>query len=123
MKLLSVQLPSLPYLGSPGHIVCDSPPVSLKGWRVLVRGPSLMLLSPHGWRPENKNAPHDRDAKAPCVAFAVARSQVVECWAWDVGEKVVAPMEHDSPPMYSPEDRKAIEMAELEAKTAPGVKR
>lgn len=39
--------------GELSELSCEDPPAALKGWQAIVRGSSLVLVSPPGWAPNN----------------------------------------------------------------------
>jgi len=119
MRLIAIQLPSLPAgLGSPGNVRVDDPPHVLRGWKVRVRGPAVFLVSPAGWK-----KPGDvlvtLDAKGPRRVFEVARGEC--CLQWEGDGEVDGLTKYDSEPMDRPKVV-AIDDAELEAMTAPKAK-
>lgn len=121
-RLISIKLEdNLPDgLGSLGNVVCDRPPNQLRGgWRFLLRGPAVFLVSPPGWAPGLSI--NQRDVKGPSTVYEIARTRCVLRWEGVDGIDGVA--KHDTPPMMTAEEREAMEQAELEAKTAPGMKR
>lgn len=94
MTLLSIQLPPLPLLGAPGHITCSSPPSTLRGFRVLVRGPAVFLVSPPGWLPGlNRTV---MDPKGKCRTWEVPRVNCAMVWE---GEDVAKLQTYDGEAM------------------------
>lgn len=83
MKLKKItfdHVPSLPGIraGDLSTIDCAAPGV-LKDWRIILRGPSMFLVSPPGWTlNEARNA--RRDPKGPVQMYEVARSNVYFQW-------------------------------------------
>lgn len=118
IKLIAFQPPSLPSgLGSLGNVVCDKPPNQVRGWRVLIRGPAVYLVSPHGWS-AGKPFAHFVEAE-PRQVFEVARADCKFQFAMsgdDLAE-IDKLQRYDSDPMgvVAPE----IDLDELERQTAP----
>lgn len=119
-RLISCKLDvSLPDgLGSLGNVVCDRPAHNMRGWRILLRGPAVLLVSPPGWEPGV--APPMRKGTAVAI-YELPRSQCV--LRWEGADGIDAIQKHDTPPMWTADERAAIEAAELERQTAPAVKR
>jgi hypothetical protein len=112
MKLLSFTCPSLPMLGSLSNVVCAAPPNNLKGWRVVIRGPSVFLVSPPGWIPGEPMVRYD--PKGDTHAFEVPRALCTFRWS-SVDFDAVA--KHEAPPMGMPAE--VLSDEELERATAP----
>lgn len=80
--------PKIPGLraGDLGTIDCAAPASTLRGWRALVRGPMLFLVSPPGWAP-GRNA---RDAAIapsdPCSIHQVPLNQCFLHWEGSDGD-------------------------------------
>jgi len=81
MKLKAItfeKAPMIPGLraGDMITIKCDEPSDAMKGWRAMLRGPALFLVSPPGW------APNDRAGAPglPCRVHEIARSQCYLHW-------------------------------------------
>lgn len=91
MKLKSLTLkvtPKLPGIsaGALTTIDIDNPAQPLRGWNVIVRGPSVMLVSPPGWTNATATTPTQRDPKGPCVMFVIPMSDVYLQWLADEAE-------------------------------------
>jgi hypothetical protein len=104
IKLASITFqhaPRIPGLRS-GDIVtieCENPSGSMRGWRALLRGPSLFLVSPPGWNPRDQ----DRVGKFgdPTLIHEVPRATCYFHW---IGEDkdVEKVAKFDSPPFGVP---------------------
>ncbi len=108
-------------VGNLSNIICDLPDHRVRGWRILLRGPAVFLVTPPGWKP-GLPAPA-RDSAGPITVYEVPRSQCVIRWEGVDGIDNVA--KHDTPPMCSAEERKMLEIAEIERMeraTAPATK-
>src|SRR6266542_2292937 len=102
MKLKAIQFNtpptfrSLPLRG--GMIIeLQEPHDNLRGFRCLIRGSSLFLISPPGWRFGALSASFvdgahrcGDDPKAPRVAFEVPRAECDLQWIFEPGEDEVA---------------------------------
>lgn len=55
-------------------------PGAFKDWRVVLRGPTLMLISPAGW---THSQPSKRDTKASSVVIEIPRADVILRWTSD----------------------------------------
>lgn len=117
MKLVSILLPSLPWMGSTGHVMCEKPPAALVGWSVRVRGLATFLVSPPGWK---SGLPiTQRKADGPRFQFGPLAGVVL---GWEGDDPPEAMQKYDSEPMgqsAAPE----ISDEELERATAPKVKK
>ncbi len=119
-RLVSIKIePNLPDgLGSLGNVVCDRPPPQLHGWRIMLRGPAVFLVSPPGWMPGL--SPNAREKDGPSTVYEIPR---ISCVArWEGIEGIESVQKHDTPPMWTAEKRAemaAAEAAELERATAP----
>lgn len=112
MKLISLKLPDLPYLGSTGLTQCDRPNANLLGWSVRVRGLAVFLVSPPGWAP---GVPlPNRKPDGPRRQFGPLSGVVLE---WEGDDAPESMQKYDSLPMMPPAP--AISDEELERATAP----
>lgn len=119
MRLIAIQLPSLPAgLGSPGNVRVDDPPHVLRGWKISVRGAAVFLISPAGWRKPG-DVLVNLDPKGERRVFEIPRSDCVLQWEGDGA--VDGLTKYDSESMDRPKVV-AIDDAELEAMTAPKAK-
>ena len=110
-RLVSVKVDiSLPDgLGNVGNIVVDRPDVRMQGWRILVRGPSVLLVSPIGWAPGL--APALRVGSSVVIYEIDRRNCVLR---WEGLDGIDSIQKYDSPEMWTPEDRKRLEEAKIE---------
>ncbi len=104
MKLHSLKLPDLPYLGSLSHVIAAAES-KLTGWVVKVRADAVFLESPPGWMPAL--SVHQRDPKGPkfligplngCVLLWTGDGDVDALRSIDsepLGPKVVVQMSDD----------------------------
>jgi hypothetical protein len=98
MTLHSIRLPQLPLgLGNTGEFRCSDPPNALVGWRILVRGPAVFLVSPTGWAAGLARALMDPKGKRRTIE--VPRVQCVLVWD---GEDVAKLQSFDGEPMERP---------------------
>lgn len=91
LKLKTVtfdRAPKLPGIraGDLSTLDCANPG-ALEGWRIVLRGPAMFLVSPPGWTP-NENRATKRDPKGPHVVHEIPRSDVYFQWTADAGEDV-----------------------------------
>lgn len=121
MKLLSINIDcNLQYgLGLAGNIEIDNPPPKFRGWRIAIRGPKVMLVSPPGWLPANATSPAVRDPKGASRVVEVPYSKCVPIW--EGVDAIDRPEKYDSEIMRTTEDRRQAEamMADLDRATAP----
>ncbi len=111
--------PNIPGL-RPGDMIAiqtDNPPDSLKGWRALVRGSSLFLISPDGW---SKDANARRNAKPgdPNVFCQVPMSLCFLHWS-GVPADVDSIAKFTSPPFEAPKPAVPVEDQALVPDGAP----
>ncbi len=102
MKLKAIQFDRPPtFQGLPlrgdRSLECDSPHDLLRGFRLVVRGPSLFLVSPPGWRSGAGGAKLvdgmfqiGDDPRAPRVAFETPRANAHLMWTFEPGEEPAA---------------------------------
>ena len=82
-------------------IKCHEPANAMKGWRAILRGPALLLISPPGWMPGRP--PHDWDPKGACTMHEVARSNCYLHWSGtEVDSEEILKGKFVSPP-FGPE--------------------
>lgn len=84
LKLKAVtfdRAPRLPGIraGDLSMLDCDNPG-SLTGWRIVLRGPAMFLISPPGWT-SSENRATKRDSKGPMTVYEIPRSGVFFQWA------------------------------------------
>lgn len=98
MKLKAIKFdkppdfPGLP-LRSGRLVECDNPPEVMYGFRCVVRGGSVFLISPPGWRNGTGGGrlvsgtwQVGDDPRAPRVAFETPRAEVQLMWGFESGE-------------------------------------
>jgi hypothetical protein len=120
VKLISIKIEAnLPTWGNLSVITLDAPDHRLRGWKVCVRGPAVFLVSPPGWTATPTGG--ERPTTGPVTVIEVPRISCV--MRWQDADSVDTAQKYDSPPMWTPEERKAQELAELEKATAPGAKK
>jgi hypothetical protein len=80
-KITFARVPALPGIraGDLSSLDCDNPGV-LKDWRLVLRGPSVFLISPAGWGP-SENRGTKRDPKGPVTMYEIPRVDVFLQWA------------------------------------------
>ncbi len=116
MKLVSLKLPDLPYLGSMSHFALARPDARMIGWSVKVRGLATFLVSPPGWEP-GLPLPN-RKADGPRRVFGPLEGVVL---VWEGDGAVDALKSYDSEPMGAVEVP-ALSEDEMERVTAPKTK-
>lgn len=90
MKLTKItfnQTPRIPGLraGDVSELDCENPAGALKDWRIFLRGPSVFLVSPPGWKNNERNA-RERDPKGPVIIHEISRSTACLHWSGDETE-------------------------------------
>lgn len=83
-------------------IDCDNPSPPMRDWRIIVRGPSIFLISPPGWTTATQTRPADRDPKGPVVVHEVPRASVFLQWQSDDTDPnavIQATSKHETPPL------------------------
>ena len=102
LKLDSITFETAPRLpgirpGDMSTIDCENPNTPLIGWRAMLRGGPLFLVSPKGWKPGSK-AP-DWDPNGPAVIHEVARSHCFFHWSGSVEDiDTIAKGKFETPP-------------------------
>lgn len=112
MKLLSIKLPDLPILRSLSHFFCATPPATLKGFIVKVRGRAVYLVSPPGWQAGLSE--HQRDPKGPRQMIGPLEAGKDCVLGWE-GDDPDGTLKYDSEPMGLAQ----MTDEELERATAP----
>lgn len=84
LKLLGFKLSCAPLykVGNINTVTIESTSVNpgvLHGWRLLLRGPTVYLVSPPGFTSGGK--PHEFDAKGPRMVQSIPRSEVLLTWS------------------------------------------
>lgn len=119
-KVTFAETPKIPGLrpGAVNEVNVDEPHPSLRGWRFLIRGAAVFLISPPGWK-VGSNAPHEPEAGATCTMFEIPRIKCFLHWDGDdVDVEKVA--KYTSDPFGGPwppktEDKPASLLAQLPA--------
>lgn len=115
LKLKSItfdQAPSIPGVraGVGGKIECLNPTEPMRGWRAVIKGAMLVLVSPSGWK--SGKQPREWEKDGPVQAWESPRANCHLQWEADASDDVVAML---SKGFISEPFGKPIEAAELEA--------
>lgn len=91
MKLVSITFKQTPRLSglradATSSLDIDNVQGSLYGWRILVRGPMLYLVSPKGWTKQTATQPRLRDKNGPRVVHAIPTADAYLQWLVDDNE-------------------------------------
>ena len=97
-------------LGNVGNIVIDRPDNRMQGWRIFVRGPAVLLVSPPGWSQGLARALWSGTAVS---IYEIDRRNCV--LRWEGLDEIDSIQKYDSPEMWTTEDRARLEAAKLEA--------
>lgn len=97
------ETPRLPGVraGEMSSIELDKPHEALKHWRLAVRGASVFLISPRGWRQGKKR--HEWDDNGANIVHEIPRALCVFQWSGSPDLiDIVAKGKYDSPPFGGP---------------------
>lgn len=97
---LTLTCPPLNGLYNVTTINCAEPDARIRGWRALIRGPAVFLVSPRGWKlstPEQLFDPH-----GPRRVYEIPRADCVMSWATDDDLAVDKLQKFDSEPFQKP---------------------
>lgn len=102
MKLMAITFDRAPRIpgvrpGDLSTVDCSNPTAALKGWRFLLRGPSVFFVSPPGWM--TGRPPHDWNPKGDCSVHQVPMADCFLHWSGDPAEidTVLTKGKFDSP--------------------------
>lgn len=105
LKLYSITFEKSPRIPGlrPGDMItieCENPIGAMKGWRALLRGPSLFLVSPPGWKPNTIST--GSQFGEPSLIHEVPRSSCYFHWVGDDAD-VDKVGKFSTPPFGKPE--------------------
>ncbi len=89
IKLVSITFENAPRVpgvrpGDMSTIQCENPNQTLVGWRAVIRGAMLFLVSPKGWKPGSKT--HEWDASEPAVIHEIPRTHCFMHWEGELAD-------------------------------------
>ena len=119
MKLIEITFVSTPRIPSLRAsdmqvISCYNPNQALLGWRVSIRGATVYLISPPGWR-NGQHRADERDTNGPCIMHEIPRMNCFFQWSGSPKELVDVAKQFDSP-AFGPELVEEMVASEPEAK-------
>jgi hypothetical protein len=86
-KITFVQTPRIPGLraGDVSELDCDNPAPTLKDWRIILKGASVFLVSPAGWRPQMERT-RERNPNGPVTIHEIPRANACLHWSGDAAD-------------------------------------
>lgn len=117
-KITFIKICAIPGIraGDLSELRCDNPAEVWRGWRVALRGASVILISPRGWMPGRR--PAEWDPADPAVIHEVPRSNCIMHWTGlDQDVEDIVKGKFISPPLGAPLEK--VEPRSLLAQLPP----
>lgn len=113
-KVTFLSTPAIPGIraGDLSTVTCDNPAGALVGWRIVLQGKAMFLVSPPGWTVQTATSPHARKKDGPVLIHEIPRDNVFLHWtADDDGMKcVMSGKSHETPPLGPKPEPVVLEM-------------